>query len=151
MLEPESVYSQVGGTIQIRRVQKIFYDKIYAHPWLSRFFEDIDQDLIESQQTDFISKTLGGPSVYYGALPVPAHMHIRITGELFDLRSQLLAESLREAGIPEEAAAIWLERDEAFRTRLVKGSRLECKKRYTTDEILDFPQPESWPEGRQAG
>jgi hemoglobin len=147
MSEQESLFSQVGGTIQIRRVHKIFYDKIYEHPWLSLYFEGIDQEMIENQQTDFISKTLGGPSVYCGALPVPAHKHMRITDELFDERSRLLAESLREAGIPEQAAKQWLERDAAFRSRLVKPSVADCEKRFNTDTIIDHPRPR----GRAAG
>ena len=142
MPEPESLFSRVGGTIQIRRVHKLFYDKVYEHPWLGRFFEGIDQDLIESQQTDFMSKNLGGPSVYCGALPVAAHKHIRITEELFDERARLLAESLREAGVREDAAREWLALDDAFRVRLVKPSLEDCEKRYRMDTILDFPRPQ---------
>lgn len=141
MPEPESLFSRVGGTLQIRRVHKIFYDKIYAHPWLGRFFEGTDQEVLENQQTDFMSKNLGGPSVYCGALPVAAHKHMNITQELFDERARLLSESLREARIPEDAAREWLALDDAFRVRLVKPSLEACEKRYRTDTILDFPRP----------
>ncbi|MCB9916035.1 MAG: group 1 truncated hemoglobin [Planctomycetes bacterium] len=147
MSEPQSLFSRIGGTVQIRRVHKIFYDKVYEHPWLKLFFADVEQQLIEDQQTDFISKTLGGPSVYCGALPVPAHKHIRITPELFDERSRLLGEALREAGVPEDAAREWLARDAAFKSRLVKASRADCERRFATDDILDFPRPT----GRAAG
>ncbi len=141
MTEPESLFSAVGGTIQIRRVHKIFYDKVYADPWMGQYFAEIDQELIENQQTDFISQVLGGPALYCGALPVPAHKHMMITDELFTLRSRLLEESLREAGVPAAAAKEWLTRDAAFRSRLVKKTAEACEKRFKTDTILDFPRP----------
>ncbi len=147
MTEHESLFSEIGGMFQIRRVHKIFYDKVYEHPWLGLFFKGIDQEHIENQQTDFMSKALGGPSVYCGAAPVHAHKRMLITEELFDLRTQLLADSLREAGVSPEGAKQWLNRDAAFRQRLVKKSVDECERGYRGDEILDFPPPP----GRAAG
>ena len=60
-----------------------------------------------------------------------------IDDELFELRNQLLKEAMQEVGIEPELQEIWLRIDEAFRKVIVKSSS-EAKKRFFTDEILDF-------------
>jgi len=140
--ESESVYTQLGGLPTLARVHKIFYDKLYAHPWLKQFFAGVAQQLIEDQQSDFMAQAMGGPDRYCGKLPVPAHKHMYITAELFDARHALLAESLREARVPEEAAARWLRIDAAFKGRLVKNSPSECAGRFKTEPIIVVPKPD---------
>lgn len=133
--EDVSLYEQVGGIAVLRRVTKVFYDKVYDHPWLSQFFATIDKDHIASQQAEFMQGALGGPKIYCGRKPTDAHPHIHITDESFDLRQELLRQSLVEVGIDAPIAARWLALDEAFRSRLVK-SRGECHKRFPSDTII---------------
>lgn len=134
-------FEQIGGRPMLEKVAKIFYDKIYDHPWIGKFFLNIDQAVIEEQQVDFMSMALGGPRVYLGKLPIPAHKHMLISHELFDLRSKLLNEALTEAGASTELIQRWNKIDEAFRGKLVKENRNQCEKRYKTDTILDFKKP----------
>lgn len=137
----KQLFSAVGYRAGILRVAKIFYDKVYAHPWLKLYFAKVPQDHIERQQTDFMASALGGPNLYCGRLPVAAHEHILITEESFEVRNVLLRESLEEAGVAQEVADAWMKLDDAFRKSIVKTSLDECQKRYYTDEILDFPNP----------
>ncbi len=137
----KNLFEQIGGREGILKITKIFYDKVYAHPWLSQFFQDVPQEHIENQQTDFMMGPLGGPKAYMGRLPVPVHQHMFITEELFELRNTLLIESLQEAKTPPAVITAWMKIDNAFKNRLVKNSLSECKKRYFTDEILDFKSP----------
>ena len=116
---------------------------MYKHPWLSLYFQNVPQEHIENQQTNFMMGSLGGPKAYAGRFPVPAHEHMFITEELFDLRSALLLPSLQEARTPSAVIEAWMKIDNAFKNHLVKHSPLECKKRYATDEILDFDNPEN--------
>jgi hemoglobin len=136
-----SLYDQLGGRPTLEHVHKIFYDKLYEHPWLGKFFVDIARDVIEGQQTDFMAQTMGGPSMYCGKFPIPAHKHMFITEEMFDVRHALLADSLREAGVPDGPAASWLAVDAAFKGRLVKKSVSECEGRFKTDSIMVIPRP----------
>lgn len=142
MDEKKQAFEKLGGRNILMKINKIFYDKVYAHPWISQFFKDVPQDVIESQQTDFMTSTLGGGNVYLGKLPVPAHKHMFISEELFDLRQRLLNEALDEAQACEELKAKWNKIDEAFRSKLVKKSISECEKRFRSDEILFFKNPE---------
>lgn len=136
-----SLYEELGGLSVLQRAHKIFYDKIYRHPWLRLFFAGVSQILIENQQTDFMAQAMGGPSRYSGKLPVPAHRHMFITEELFETRGQLLEASLIEAGVSTDLRARWLKIDRAFKGRLVKRSEAECEGRYKTEPIMVIPKP----------
>jgi len=134
-------FEQLGGRDILEKVSKIFYDKIYEHPWIGLYFQDVPQDVIESQQVDFMTSALGGPKVYLGKLPVAAHKHMLLDNDIFDLREQLLNEALKEANACEELILRWNKIDEAFRAKIVKSSFSECEKRFKSDEILNFPNP----------
>lgn len=131
----------VGGRDAILRVHKIFYDKIYAHPWLKGFFVGVDRKHQENQLTDFTVGLFGGPRQYSGRLPNKAHPHLLVTDEVFDIRHDLLGQAIEEAGIDQDLAAIWLERDELFRKVIVKTSISECHGRYKNEPIVAPARP----------
>ena len=133
-------FERIGGRPAIERVVKNFYDRVFADPWLSLYFSEIPQAHIENQQIDFMSDRLGGPKTFSGRMPQLAHEHIHIDDELFDHRIQFLDQALREEGIDDEMRKFWLSIDESFRGVLVKELS-ECKKRFKSDSILDFPNP----------
>jgi len=136
-----NVFDKVGGKETLQKVHKLFYDKIYDHPWLSQFFSHIEQEHIENQQTDFMTKALGGPMIYCGRLPVPAHKHMYITDEIFEIRHKMLKESLIEVGVEGELLEAWLKIDKAFQGALTKKSVSECEKRFFTDDLVIIPNP----------
>jgi len=43
-----TLFDAVGGLPTLQKVHKIFYDKVYAHPWLGPFFEGHSQEAIEN-------------------------------------------------------------------------------------------------------
>jgi hemoglobin len=122
----QTLFDAVGGLPTLRKVHKIFYDKVYAHPWLGKFFAGHNQEAIETRQTQFMAGKMGGDVPYYGKEMKMAHRQMYITQELFDLRSRLLRESLQEAGVPEELARRWLKIDSAFANQVVKDSIESC-------------------------
>ena len=140
-MENNTLLAEIGGRPMLEKVHKLFYDKLYEHPWLKKFFLHIDQKLIENQQTDFMISNMGGGKIYSGGMPKNVHRHMYITEELFDLRTQILRESILACGVREELADRWIRIDSAFKHSLVKPSVDKCEKRYFTDEILNFPKP----------
>ena len=141
LINGENLYDLLGGRPTLDKVHKIFYDKIYADPWIGQYFKEIKQEIIEVQQSDFMAQAMGGPALYCGKLPVPAHRHMFISEELFDLRTSLLIESLIEAGLSQEFRELWLKIDQAFKKGIVKKDRKDCTLRFNTDEIVDYPTP----------
>ena len=133
-----SICDEVVLTDVIAKVNKEFYDRMYEHPWMSRYFDGIEQEHIERQQTDFIVGALGGPKRFLGRPPSSAHPHIFVTDELFDLRRDMLVAALDKVGTPAELREGWLRIDESFRKAITMRSVDECEKRFTTDRILAF-------------
>ena len=117
----DSLYEAVGGLPTLQHVHKIFYDKIYAHPWLQKFFEEFEQQVIEDRQTSFMGEKFGGPA-YIGKPLKQVHENMYIRLELADIRHEILRESLCEAKVPEELAERWLRIDSAFMQQVIKTS-----------------------------
>ena len=117
----ESIYDAIGGFSTLERVHKIFYDKIYEHPWLKKFFEGFDQKVIEDKQSTFMGEKFGGPA-YTGKSIRQVHENMFISQELADLRHKILHESLIEAGISEDIQIRWLRVDAAFMKQVIKKS-----------------------------
>lgn len=137
----KTFFDEIGGLKVIEKVHKIFYDKIYADPWIGKFFQGIDQKVIEGQQNDFMGQSFGGKVYYLGKLPLAAHKHMLITEELFELRKTYLKEALEEVKVQPEHIEKWLKIDGAFKSGIVKKSRDECEKRYFTDSIQEYENP----------
>ncbi|WP_167631479.1 group I truncated hemoglobin [Mariprofundus ferrooxydans] len=109
-----SLFDQVGGLPTLDRVHKRFYDKMYAHPWLGKFFEGHDQQAIELRQTQFMGVKMGGDMRYPGMALELAHRRMYITLEQLELRQSILRESLEEEHVPEPLIKRWLKIDAAF-------------------------------------
>ncbi|MDH3327283.1 MAG: group 1 truncated hemoglobin, partial [Gammaproteobacteria bacterium] len=75
----KTLYERLGGVETLEKVHKIFYDKAYKHPWLRLYFTDKLQQVLEEQQTDFMTQLMGGPKKYGGKTPKMAHQHMNIT------------------------------------------------------------------------
>ena len=134
----KTLYDRLGGKQTFIKVHKLFYDKAYADPWLSKFFTDKPQEVLENQQTDFMVQLMGGPKAYGGKSPKSAHQHMVITEELFELRSRLLSESIKELGIRDDLREEWLDADRTFKRALEKKSEAECVISYPNQPILNF-------------
>lgn len=139
----QSLYNTVGGLPTLEKVHKIFYDKIYLHPWLKQFFVGHNQKAIEGRQTSFMGEKMGGPK-YLGKPLKQVHENMYITQELYELRHQILKESLTEAGVPEDAAARWLKIDDAFMKQITKKSVESFYRDYhfTFKQRIIIPKPQ---------
>ncbi|NOY66384.1 MAG: group 1 truncated hemoglobin [Gammaproteobacteria bacterium] len=138
MAVDKTLYDRLGGKNTFIKVHKIFYDKAYAHSWLSKYFTDIPQDVLENQQTDFMVQLMGGPKAYSGKTPKCAHQHMVISAELFDLRSQMLSDSIKEAGVSDDLRSEWIAADGMLKKSVVKSSEKECSVQYANQPILNF-------------
>lgn len=136
-----SLFDQLGGKTTLIKVHKDFYDRLFEHDWLKNFFVDVDQTILENQQTNFMSEAMGGPKCYAGKLPILTHKHMYITDEIFELRHNLLKESILKCGVTPELCKNWLNIDRAFQGSIVKQKIEDCQKRYNTDTILAVSKP----------
>lgn len=135
------MFEEMGGRAAIEKVTDAFYDRVYADPWLSQFFDGIPRTHIQSQQNDFMQAALGGPSSYSGKTPPSAHQHIYITEEMFEARQAHLKSAFSKCHTSERMVEMWLTIEDAFRGRLIKDSISDCVERYSTEGIRSFPKP----------
>ncbi|MGO8755305.1 MAG: group I truncated hemoglobin [Gallionellaceae bacterium] len=118
----QTLYDAVGGLPTLQKAHRIFYDRIYAHDWLKLFFAGHDQKVIENRQTEFMGEKMGGPIAYMGKEIGMVHEAMYITRELFDIRHELLSQSLKQAGVADELRRRWLRMDSAFMQKIIKES-----------------------------
>lgn len=120
--QKQSLFDAVGGLPVLDHVHKVFYDKIYVHPWLGQYFAEHDQVAIERRQTQFMAEKMGSNVDYFGKGMKMAHRAMYITQEMFDIRKVLLTESLAEVGVADDLAQRWLKIDSAFQRQIIKDS-----------------------------
>ena len=144
---PKSLFDRVGGRAKLDQIHKVFYDKVYDHDWLSQYFAGVDQETIETHQSDFMCSNMGGGKIFCGRQPKFAHIHIEVSEELFDLRHEFLRQSLQECDVSPEHQGEWLAIDMAFKTALLRKLE-DCRTIGNTistsgEGILSIPKPSS--------
>lgn len=140
----KSTIEELGGRELFEKAMTIFYDKVYEHSWLGLYFQHVDQKTIEKQQVDFMIGAFGGPkNIYSGRFPVEAHKNMFVNDELFDMREEMLIESLKEVDASAELIERWVKIDEAFRNVIVKKSVDDCERTFATEEIIIFEKPKN--------
>lgn len=141
-MKKRSLFEAIGGTPAMERIHTVFYDKVYAHPWLGKFFVGHDQKTIELRQTQFMAEKMGSKSAYPGRELPLAHRRMYITEELLEVRQGLLHESLQEEGLSEALILRWLKIDNAFWGKIKNKSLEEFQKvdfKYEQPFIVDKP------------
>ncbi|MCC6648775.1 MAG: hypothetical protein IT374_24820 [Polyangiaceae bacterium] len=106
---------------EIEAVLRALYDRMFDDPIVGFFFVGKDRDHIVMAQVPLVRRMLGERGVSYDGKPIPeAHAELPILPGHFDRRHFLLAEVLRERGVPDEVRARWLEVDRGFRDAVLK-------------------------------
>ncbi len=131
-----SLFEEIGGRPTLERVHREFYERLFAHPQLSKFFVFTPREHQETQQTDFMTFAMGGPNNFFGKEPRKAHRHLFITEKWFQARHQILKETLEFCGISPEHQKAWLKIDSAFKSQVVKETIDECIARYADEGII---------------
>ena len=128
---------------QLEAVVDTFYDRVYAHPWIGRFFGAVDQDIQAFNLVRFIQVSWSDEAypTRQAQFIQQVHAHMFITEELFALREDLFAEALRHHGHGEDMVEAFHDFDRRWRDQVVKGSVEECSDALA--EIVVHPRPES--------
>lgn len=102
MSQQASIYERIGGSATIRQIVQVFYGKVFKHPLLRDFFQNEMKHIVEKQYL-FLTKYLGGPSLYPEDISPPAlrkrHLEFKITKEVANAWLDCMALTLDEVGI----------------------------------------------------
>ena len=96
-----SIYDQIGGVEALEIVVEDFYRRVLADDELAGFFTGTNMARLKGKQVEFFAAALGGPLEYTGAPMRQVHQGRGITLHHFNLVAGHLADSLRDAGVPE--------------------------------------------------
>lgn len=120
---------------RLEAVVTTFYDLVYAHPWIGRFFTEVDQEIQEFNLVRFIQMSWDDKAYPKRQARYMRHQHAHmfITDELFDLRQALFAEALRHHGHGEDVVDAFLDFNERWRPDVVKSSIEDC-----SDQIAEI-------------
>jgi hemoglobin len=103
-----SLYEQLGGEAAVNAAVDVFYRKVLVDDRVSRFFDDVDMDQQIAKQKAFLTMVFGGPVAYSGKDMRNGHAHLVARGlddSHVNAVIELLGESLREVGAPEDLIA----------------------------------------------
>ncbi len=115
----KSMYEMIGGEERVRAILQSLYDKLFEDPIVGFLFQPFDKQHIVETQLGFTCKFLGGPQEYAGR-PLPeVHSKLPLLPGHFDRRHKLLAQTLDEQGVPEEAKRVWLRIDQSLRPSIL--------------------------------
>jgi len=100
---------------------------------LQRMVEDCPDDggLLAFSSGGFMAMALGGPSIY-GGQPNGARQNLFITEKTFELRHQILAETLKKCLVPKELRNFWLAADQKIKENFVQETIDDCEQRFNT-------------------
>lgn len=104
----------------VRLVLEDFYDRVYADPLLSPFFERVTKDRVTDKQYSFMRQCLTGEKVYFGQRPRNAHHWMIISEGLFDHRQALMLQALQAQNLTPGQISRWVRVEEHFRSDMVK-------------------------------
>jgi hemoglobin len=104
----DSLYKRLGGAPAIKAAVDIFYGKVLADERIRQFFDGVDMERQRAKQRGFLTMVTGGPNGYTGQNMRDGHRHLvaqGLTDSHVDAVIELLGETLRELGVPEEDIA----------------------------------------------
>ncbi|KAL4496037.1 hypothetical protein ABPG72_015459 [Tetrahymena utriculariae] len=99
----QSVYDKLGGKENIAAAVSKFYDKVLKDDRVKHFFKNTDMKHQVKQQTNFLCFAFGGPNNYVGKNMKDGHKGMNIDDSQFNAIVELLAQTLTEMGVPQDA------------------------------------------------
>jgi hemoglobin len=118
----KSLFDLIGHAFVERAVAE-FYKRAFADVMIGHFFFKSDIHHITSQQIDFVTAMLGGPTRYNGKPLKLAHKPFIIRTVHFNRRQVLMGEVLTDLGLEPRLKDAWLGAEEQFRQVILTESQ----------------------------
>src|SRR5690606_6984038 len=116
-----TMFERVGGFATVRLVVSEFYGRVLESELLRGHFDGVDMRRLIDHQTRLIAALMGGPASFTEEQLARAHQRLGITSEEFDEMTDLLRETLDDAGFVDDDVRTLCERVGALRQYVVAG------------------------------
>jgi truncated hemoglobin YjbI len=122
-----SLFEQLGGEPELRAIVDDFIDRCFDDLMIGFLFARAERQRIKRFEYEHAAKNLGA-AIEYGGRPLDeAHRPHRIFGGQFDRRRQILLETLRDHGAPDEVVEAWLAHQDSLRSMITRDPDSNCE------------------------
>lgn len=101
-----TVYEQLGGEAAINAAVDVFYRRVLADKYISRFFDGVNMQMQAAKQKAFLTMVTGGPNQYTGKDMREGHKRLvhdmGLNDAHFDHVLCHLRSTLAELGVKED-------------------------------------------------
>lgn len=122
-----TAYERVGGEPALRAIIDDFVDRMFDDVMIGFFFRDAGRERIKEMEFQHAAEHLGAELTYGGRPLRAAHAKHRIMGGQFERRKKILADTLRDHGVPADVADAWLAHVESLREQITGDAGSECR------------------------
>lgn len=122
-----TLFERLGGEAPLRAIVDDFVDRCFDDVMIGFIFARADRARIKRFEYEHAAKTLGAPIEYHGRPLDEAHRPHRIFGGQFDRRRQILIDTLRDHGTPEEVVDAWISHQDSLRSLITKDPDSNCR------------------------
>jgi hemoglobin len=127
----------MGGEPTLRAVIDDFIERVFDDTMIGFLFANADKARIKEKEYELAASLLGADVAYTGRGLPEAHRKHPILGGHFERRLQILRDTLRDHGVPQEVRQSWLEHNERMRASITRHEGSDCEPK--TDEPRRLP------------
>lgn len=122
-----SLFDQLGGEPKLRAIVDDFVERCFADLMIGFLFQRAKRERIKRFEYEHAARNLGAEIEYGGRALDEAHRPHRIFGGQFDRRRQILLETLRDHGAPEEVVKAWIAHQDSLRSMITRDADSNCQ------------------------
>ena len=126
MAEP-SDFERIGGEPVLRRVIDAFVDRCFDDMMIGFHFRAADRERVKRFEYQHAAQYFGADVAYEGRPLTKAHGPHNILGGQFMRRRQILLETARQHGMPEDLLEGWLAHQDSLRGEVTKQVGSGCQ------------------------
>ncbi len=121
------LFEQLGGEPKLRAIVDDFVDRCFDDLMIGFLFARAERQRIKRFEYEHAAKNLGAAIEYRGRPLDEAHRPHRIFGGQFDRRRQILLETLRDHGAPDEVIEAWIAHQDSLRSLITRDPDSNCQ------------------------
>lgn len=126
MAEP-SAFERLGGEAVLRPLIEAFVDRCFDDMMIGFHFRGADRERVKRFEYQHAAQYFGAPVAYEGRPLTKAHGPHNILGGQFMRRRQILLETARQHGMPEDLIEAWLAHQDTLRGEITKQVGSGCQ------------------------
>lgn len=96
------LYDRIGGSEAIAAAIDAFYERVFADPRVSHYFDEVEIDRLKRHQQQFFEFGTGGPASYDVSRIEGVHKPYEIDQEAYDVFVGHFEDTLRAFELPEQ-------------------------------------------------